>query len=107
MGRYFINLRLRGEFISDEQGVDCPSDEAACRIVWSSVTEMVAHDIMKGLTLSEALDGITELKDEIGRPVLFATFLEIVHGNCINKNLDLINIIERRASIFGHQTNDS
>lgn len=101
MARYFVNLRLGGDFISDDEGVDHATDEEARHSVLSAIKQMIARDVKDGISLSVALNGVVELKDQAGRPVLFMPFIEVVESDIQGETLDLIATVEQRAHRFG------
>ncbi|WP_019905855.1 hypothetical protein [Methylobacterium sp. 77] len=88
MARYFIHLQLRGDQILDTEGREFATLDAVHKEAVASARQMIAFDLMQGLPLSEALDGVIDICDGGGATVAFVPFpqaaeLRVIQGSSI------------------------
>ncbi|WP_313618008.1 DUF6894 family protein [Agrobacterium sp.] len=78
MSRYFFHLRRGRETVSDNEGDEFPSDEAARMSAVSSVREMVAALIKSGRIVA---DEYMDVSDDAGTLLFSVSFHDVVQNH--------------------------
>lgn len=78
MSRYFFHLRRDRETVSDIEGDEFPSDEAARISAVSSVREMVAALIKNGRVVA---DEYMDVSDDAGTLLFSVSFHDVVQNH--------------------------